>query len=103
MGVVVVVNAEGEYRFMYTSLPSSTDESFRPFGSTTDNQGMILTADLNNNRIHVIDQNRHFLRYIDDCGIQLPWGVCLDTRDNIFVAENGSSKLKKNQYYCNKN
>lgn len=93
MGAVVVVNSEGEYRFMYTGLPSSTDESFRPFGITTDNQGMILTADLNNNRIHVIDQNGHFLRYIYDCGIQLPWGVCLDTRDNLFVAENGSGKF----------
>lgn len=96
---VKVVNAAGKFRFRYSGPPSTNKESFYPRGIATDSQSRILVADNVKNRIHVLEQDGLFLRFIEDCGLHDPWGLCVDTRDNLFVTEKYSGKVKKIQCY----
>lgn len=90
---VVVVNQNGEFRFRYT--PS---ELFYPVGIATDSQRRILISGRDSDIIHIVDQDGYYLRYISNCYLQSPWGLCLDTKDNLFVAESATGKVKKIKY-----
>ncbi|XP_062617133.1 uncharacterized protein LOC134278844 [Saccostrea cucullata] len=89
---VVVVNKVGKLRFRYTG-----HHSFTPLGISTDSQSQILTADLNNHCVHIINQDGQFLRYIM-CGLSYPWGLCTDKNDNLFVAQWRNRQVKKIKY-----
>ncbi|XP_062600376.1 uncharacterized protein LOC134262011 [Saccostrea cucullata] len=95
---VVVVNQAGKLRFKYIGhTPAQKNRPFNPLGITTDSQSHILTADINNDCVHIIDQDGQFLRYIE-CGLSEPWGLCTDTNDNLFVVQFRNTQVKKIKY-----
>lgn len=87
--VVDVFTGTGERRFKYTGHrpPPKWNQAFSPRGVTTDSYCHILIADTNNKCVHIIDQDGKFLQYID-CGMRKPWGLCIDSRDFLYLADN---------------
>ena len=94
---VVVVSGTGKLCFRYLGFHFSTEETFDPFGITTDSRKRILIADKSNHRIHILDQDGQFLRYIYGWKLRCPRALCIDSEDNLFVTLDKS--VQKIRYY----
>lgn len=95
----MVVNRAGKLRFTYSGPSPIVKGSLDPYGIATDSHGIILTADSSKHPIHILNEDGQFLRYIGNCDLHYPWGICIDKKDNLFVAENRTGKVKIFKYY----
>ena len=94
---MVVVSKTGKFRFRYTG-PPETNYKYYPTDIATDKKGLILTADYVNTCIHALGMDGNLLR-IFECKEQ-PCSICMDSKNNLCVAELIShNKVKKMQYY----
>ncbi|XP_061195397.1 E3 ubiquitin-protein ligase TRIM71-like [Saccostrea echinata] len=99
---VVVLNKSGNLRFRYDGnvVFKTLKEEFQPSGVATDSLGHILIADNANKAVHLISQDGNFLSYIltEDDGISRPWGISVDTSDNLWLVEEENTCVKVYQY-----
>ncbi|XP_078328812.1 uncharacterized protein LOC144623842 [Crassostrea virginica] len=94
---VVVVDKKGRVRFRYDGTPARREMRFNPGYIVTDALSQIIVTDYNNNCLHILDQNGQFLRYIDESGLEKPFGLSVDSEGRLWVGlyETGEIKVIK--------
>ena len=95
---VTVVDRTGRVRFRYDGTPAGIKTSIDPIGIVTDSLSQIIVSDYNNNCLHIIDQNGKFQKCVDNCGLQSPWGLSVDSKGRLWVALNGENVIKVIKY-----
>ncbi|XP_062583956.1 uncharacterized protein LOC134245711 [Saccostrea cucullata] len=95
---VVVVDRTGKVRFRYNDKPPGGKKSFYPSQIVTDSMGHIIVADYLNNCLHILDQNGQFLRCVDNCGLERPSGLSVDSEGRVWVGLFDSGEVKVIQY-----
>ncbi|XP_056001475.1 uncharacterized protein LOC125654776 [Ostrea edulis] len=95
---VVVVDKSGRVRFRYYGTPARRKKSFNPVHIVTDSMSQIIVADFNNDCLHILDQNGQFLRCVDNCGLDNPYGLSVDSEGRLWVGLLHSGEVKVIQY-----
>ncbi|XP_062586577.1 uncharacterized protein LOC134248167 [Saccostrea cucullata] len=90
---VVVMAATGAVRFRYDGDQAKRKKYFSPEQIATDSRSQIIVTDHNNDCIHILDQNGQFLQCVDDCGLDTPGGLSVDSKGRCWVGLH-SGKLK---------
>ncbi|XP_078330159.1 uncharacterized protein LOC111117483 [Crassostrea virginica] len=100
--IVVVVDKTGRVRFRYDGKQAKRETSFGPKGIVTDVMSQIIVTDINNDCLHILDQNGHFQRCVDDCGLEEPRGLSVDSEGRLWVGSYNSGEIKVIEYLLNK-
>ncbi|XP_056015630.1 uncharacterized protein LOC125674334 [Ostrea edulis] len=92
---VTTVDRLGIFRFSY----SGKDKPFFVCAVTTDPAGHVIVTDIKGDKIHMLDRDGRFLRYIiPDLGIKFPRGVCIVGDGEMFVGECTTGVAKRIKY-----
>nr|XP_022303445.1 uncharacterized protein LOC111111012 [Crassostrea virginica] len=95
---LVVVDNTGKVRFRYNGTPARRHKSFAPRYIVTDALSQIIVADINNNCLHILNQDGQFLRCVDDCGLEKPYGLSVDSEGRLWVGLSNTGEIKVIQY-----
>nr|XP_034325696.1 uncharacterized protein LOC105347626 [Crassostrea gigas] len=88
---VIAVDRLGIFRYSYSGVTSST--------VTNDCVGHVYVTDFNGNKIHMLDRDGRFLRYIiPEGGIKVPRGVCILGDGEMMVGESLTGIAKRIKY-----
>ncbi|KAJ8297833.1 hypothetical protein KUTeg_024364 [Tegillarca granosa] len=84
---VVVVNKDGQFRFMYPESGKSTHTIGGCFGIACDKLGYILISDCGNCQIRQIDSDGKFVQFVltEQHGIYRPLGLSIDDKGQLWV------------------
>uniref|UniRef100_K1P9H1 Tripartite motif-containing protein 45 n=1 Tax=Magallana gigas TaxID=29159 RepID=K1P9H1_MAGGI len=88
---VIAVDRLGIFRYSYSGVTYST--------VATDSVGHVIVTDFNGDKIHMLDRDGRFLRYIiPEGGIKYPRGVCILGDGEMMVGENLTGIAKRIKY-----
>ncbi|XP_062592606.1 uncharacterized protein LOC134254055 [Saccostrea cucullata] len=82
---VVVMDAKGNVRFRYHGYEANKKKYFCPEQIATDSMSQIIVTDHNNDCLHILDRNGQFLQCVDDCGLDTPGGLSVDSKGRCWV------------------
>lgn len=94
---LVVVDKTGRVRFRYDGTPAKTEKFLDPRCLVTDSFGHIILTDNNNDCLHILDRNGQFLRCVDNCGLDRPFGLSVNNEGRLLVGL-PTGKIKVIQY-----
>lgn len=89
---VVVTDAGGMLKFRYQG--NSSKSNFDPYGICCDSLSNIIVADMNNDKIHMVDKDGEFLHHVTYEGIRMPRALSIDGNDHLYVGEWDSDSIK---------
>nr|XP_011440098.1 uncharacterized protein LOC105337168 [Crassostrea gigas] len=92
---VIAVNRSGIFRYSY----SGKDNNFKALSVATDSNGHVIITDRPGNKIHMLDKDGRFLRYIiPEGGIKDPRAVCILGDGEMMVGECETGIAKRIKY-----
>ena len=92
---VIAVNRLGIFRYSY----SGQDSNFEVSSVATDSVGHVIVIDFGGDKIHMLDRDGRFLRYIiPEGGIKYPRGVCILGDGEMMVGECLTGIAKRIKY-----
>lgn len=94
---VVALDSTGRVKFRYNQSPPGREMPFCPGKVVTDSVGRIIVAD-DNHCLHILDQNGRFLRCVDNCGLDRPSGLSLDSEGRLWVGSYHTGEIKVIKY-----
>ncbi|XP_052689816.1 uncharacterized protein LOC128167888 [Crassostrea angulata] len=93
---VIAVDRLGIFRYSYSGQDSDFDVS----SVAADSVGHVIVTDLNGDKIHMLDMDGRFLRYIiPEEGISRPSAVCILGHGEMMVGECMSGIAKRIKYF----
>jgi hypothetical protein len=100
MKSVIVVNQSGAKKFQYEGRKMQNDEEleFDPRGLCTDSYNNIIIADYWSHRLHVLDKNGHFIRFLLEESTRGPTGICIDENNLLYICELGGESINVIKY-----
>ncbi|XP_078327109.1 uncharacterized protein LOC111122729 [Crassostrea virginica] len=93
---VIAVNRLGIFRYTY----SEKESAFHPMGVVTDSLGHVIVANFLGHKVHLLDKDGHFLRYIiPEGGINYPRAVCKLDNGDFIIGESVSCLVKGIKFF----
>jgi hypothetical protein len=96
--MVVAVDKSGRVRFRYDGTPAGRKKTFSPEHLITDSMSQIIVADYNNACLHILNANGQFVRCLDNCGLDKPIGLSIDSVGRLWVGLEERGEVKVIQY-----
>ncbi|XP_062570340.1 uncharacterized protein LOC134232409 [Saccostrea cucullata] len=97
-GILSTIDITGKVRFQYDGTAAKKEKSFSPRNTVTDCMGHIIVTDYNNACLHILDQNGKFLKCVDNCGLDSPHTLSIDSLGRLWVGSEQSGEVKVIQY-----
>jgi sugar lactone lactonase YvrE len=108
-GIITTIAGDSIHGYNSDGILATAAELYKPAGVVVDDTGNVYIADTYNNRVRKINHTTGIISTIAGTGNQgyngdsilatdanvTPWGLAIDAEGNIFIADDGSNRIRK--------